>query len=134
MAERKSKGTPMPGNATLDHALGALRGSLGDANMQDRGLGHGDYKDGSNVGSFDSVKAELLITTAGTFTVPHNLGRVPGWVRIWETEIGSDPTAVIQCASFNKAAWTRTTFQVRVSVQVGSAAGVKVHFEVGGGS
>jgi hypothetical protein len=132
MAEPKSRGTPMGGPPDLGRAHSALQGSLGDANMQDRGLGHGQYADGKNVGSFDSVYAVKNLTAAGTFDIPHNLGRVPGWARVWEVEHGSDLGAQVQITSIAKASWTRATFRVRVQAIAGSLAGMKVTFELGG--
>jgi hypothetical protein len=132
MAEPKSRGIAIGGTPELGRVHSALQGSLGDANMQERGLGHGKYADGQNVGSRDSVYAFVNLSAAGLLTVPHGLGRVPGWAKLFEVVEGSDPAATIDVRSTDKPTWTRTTFRVRVQAITGSLAGMRLVFEVGG--
>lgn len=132
MAENRAKGTPIPNNAELEHVASALRGSLGDVNLQDRGLGHGVYKDGMNVGSRDSVWATRILTGAGVIDIPHKLGRVPGFAKLHEVLEGVDTTAQVLVRSVDRTKWTVSTFRVRVQAVSGSLSGMTLTFEVGG--
>lgn len=132
MSEPRSRGTPLHGGAGLGEVVKALTKGLGDANLGERAVGHGTFKDGESVGARDSVYVMTPLSAAGVLTLPHNLRRVPKWVKVFESTVGNDGVGQALVSSHNKHLWTATTIQVKVAALAGSLAGIQLTLEVGG--
>ncbi len=127
-----ARGTPVPPNLSAE--LQQVLGSLGDANCQERGFGHGSYVSGSTVGRRDSVWAFVVLAGSPiSVEVPHALGRVPGWAKVHEFVPKEGLDGLPGITSINKSKWTSTTIQIGVHALAGTIDGVTVVLEIGGG-
>jgi hypothetical protein len=123
MAAPRTRGTPISGPPSLEMVAGALRGGIGDVNVQERGL---------SLNRLDVVlAARTLLAGDSEVEVAHGLERVPGWVSVWE--IRTDGTPVIVANAVSRERWTSSTVRVRVHAVSGSLAGAVLTLLVGGG-
>lgn len=132
MADPRARGVSIPPHPTPNE-LSRILTQLGDQNFMERGIGHGIYGSGLPVGRFDSVYAAVTLATGNTeVVVPHLLGRVPKWARVWEIEAGPSNQVAMTVASTKKTLWTASTVLVWVHLIAGSLDGVRLTLEVGG--
>jgi hypothetical protein len=130
--QRRPRGSAISGALHDAESQRVLRG-IGDANIMERGVTLGTGKDGTTAGKTDSVYVSAVLVDAPdqTLALAHSLGRVPGWVTVWEMAT-STGAALVQ--SSDKTSWTKTTIRVRVlkSSGSGSLAGARMTLLVGG--
>lgn len=87
----------------------ALTRSLGDENMQDRGLTLGDGSDGSLVGKLDAVfVSAVLPASSADVTVRHNLGRTPVLAIGCSVKVGPSGDSVVALSVVGMSATTLT--------------------------
>jgi len=109
---------------------------LGDANLQDRGLGMGSAKSGTLAGKANAVWASVAIkptTDLADIEVAHALGTVPVVCRLERVENPLYPNAAVSASPIRMSEWTRTTCRVAVGFgEGGGVAGATLTFYVGG--
>lgn len=134
MSPPRSHGShPGPGVGAETRA--ALSKSLGDSNLQDRGLGLGKPKDGGLVGKSNSVWAKAAVKSGSSLTdfeVQHTLGAVPVLCRLERVESPLDPDVQVVATPIKMNLWTKTTCRVALNELVGSLSGATLTFYVGG--
>jgi hypothetical protein len=120
----------------IDDIVSLLREKLGDANIQNDGLETALIKDGEPIGK---TRARVHFATGltgagGVVTIPHKLGRVPGYCRKIEVippAGGGVCHVVTSPKEYEK--WTDSTLRVDILlVGPGSLDGAIVVLEVGG--
>lgn len=111
--------------------------ALGDANLQDKGIGFGTASHGTLAGKLNAAWAHVKLTASSpqTVDVPHPLGQVASFCTLIElrTPDGVTPphaTAV----PISRGRWTKTAcrMEVRNVAGAGSLAGAVAVFLVGG--
>lgn len=131
----KTAGGVQQATMDIDTLVNLLREKLGDANIQPDGLETATMKDGASVGK---QKARVhfvsgLTGMGGTVTIPHKLGRVPGYIRLLQSipAVGNKAHVAISPIEYEK--WTDTTARIDVLlVGPGGLDGAIVAVEVGG--
>lgn len=106
----------------------ALTGSLGDGNMQDRGLSFGKAVDGGLAGKHDAVYAVVQANGSATFDVPHQLGRRPEFMILVHTENTQTPGTIVVYSAETPELWTETTARARLDLRSGSLNGLVCKF------
>lgn len=128
----------MPGRhvavgASPDDLRRAVNGALGDANVAQRGLTFGKVAHGEDAGRLDAVYAKIVLK-AGVqeYTVPHTLGHVPGFVKLWASRNTTTPASHYDVIGWQHEKWTASSIRVRVRVSEGNLAGGEITLMIGG--
>jgi hypothetical protein len=112
--------------------------ALGDANMQDRGLGFGVLKHGNDVGKNNAKWSEVALPAgiaAGSeieIDVPHSLGATPSFCKLYEWENTTTPGTHLAARPVSKSKWTGSTCRVAVHIIAGTSTDCTARFMVGG--
>lgn len=128
------KGTITSAGSSPSATGSAMRGGMGDANVTPGALTTGKTEDGQRVGRTDAVTVELPLSSTKTeYQVIHNLGRVPGFVKLVGVRNDTSRLTTVVIAWLDRDRWTDTTASVYVNLLSGSLSNAILTLEVGGG-
>ena len=126
------RGAPAPIASGVDQRS-KIDGSLGDANLQKRGLGFGKVAHGGDAGMHDAVYVTFATSSAkSVYEIQHSLGRVAGFAMKVHSKNPRGLTHYsVEPSEYEK--WTTNTVRVHViQVGAGSMDGGEITLLIGG--
>ena len=130
------RGSVAPLGSSPDTLRQTVNKGLGDANMQDRGIGLGVLRAGQDAGKLDAVYAEVTLNAAGlahpVYDVAHTLGRAPGFVLLMNSENTTTPASHYSVIGWQRDKWNQTNLRIHVALVAGAFNGGRLTLLVGG--
>lgn len=126
------RGKPAPIPSGADQRSN-IDGSLGDANMQPRGIGFGKVTHGGDAGMHDAEYRTFGTSQAKgqVYEVQHSLGHKPGFAILVKAENLVTPTSHYMVNAYEYDKWNETTVRVHVYT-TGSLDNAQLTLLIGG--